>query len=79
MAAEADLQAAADLAAHFSRARANGRVAVLMVPCQQLQRIAGAGPGTERHRGGEVLWGQPVQAANLLNSGAPSLEAEPEP
>jgi predicted ribosome quality control (RQC) complex YloA/Tae2 family protein len=74
-----DLQAAADLAAHFSRARGNQRVAVVMVPCDELQRIPGAGPGTVRHRGGEVIWAEPSRAAALLESGAPSLSAEQEP
>jgi predicted ribosome quality control (RQC) complex YloA/Tae2 family protein len=76
---EADLQAAADLAAHFSRARGNSRVAVVMVPCEELQRIAGAVPGTVRHRGGEVLWADPGRAAALLTTTPPSLGAEPEP
>ena len=61
-----DLREAADLAAHFSRGRANGRVAVVMVPTGDLQRIAGAGPGTVRHRGGTVLWAMPERAAGLL-------------
>ncbi|MFZ9947091.1 MAG: Rqc2 family fibronectin-binding protein, partial [Vulcanococcus sp.] len=52
LSAELDLQAAADVAAHFSRARGNSRVAVVMVPCEDLQRIPGAAPGTVRHRGG---------------------------
>ena len=64
---EADLQAAADLAAHFSRARGNRRVPVIMVATDQLQRIPGAGPGTVRHRGGEVLWAEPQRAASLLH------------
>ena len=65
---EGDLQAAADLAAHFSRARGNRRVPVVMVATDQLQRIAGAGPGTVRHRGGEVLWAEPQRAASLLQA-----------
>ena len=68
-AAEADLQAAADLAAHFSRGRANGKVPVVMVPVEELQRIPGAAPGTVRHRGGEVLWGEPDRALSLLACG----------
>jgi predicted ribosome quality control (RQC) complex YloA/Tae2 family protein len=76
---EADLQAAADLAAHFSRARGNSRVAVVVVPCDDLQRIAGAGPGTVRHRGGEVLWADPSRATALLAATPPSLGGEPEP
>jgi predicted ribosome quality control (RQC) complex YloA/Tae2 family protein len=65
-ASDADLQAAADLAAHFSRGRANRRVPVVMVPTTDLQRIPGSAPGTVRHRGGEVLWGEPERALTLL-------------
>jgi len=79
LAADSDLQAAADLAAHFSRARSNGRVAVLMVTAESLQRIPGAGPGTVRHRGGELLWADPQRAAALLAAAAPSLSGEPQP
>ena len=64
---EADLAAAADLAAHFSRGRGNARVPVVMVPTDDLQRIAGAAAGTVRHRGGEVVWGQPERALPLLS------------
>ena len=66
-----DRQAAADLAAHFSRARGNGRVPVVMVATEQLQRIAAAGPGTVRHEGGEILWGEPDRALALLNPAPP--------
>ena len=66
MASDADLQAAADLAAHYSRGRGNGRVPVVMVPTEELQRIPGAAPGTVRHRGGSVLWGEPQRALSLL-------------
>jgi len=38
----------------------------VMVATDQLQRIPGAGPGTVRHRGGEVLWADPQRAASLL-------------
>ena len=65
---EADLRLAADLAALFSRARANGRVAVVMVPVEQLQRIAGAGPGTVRHKGGSVRWAEPERAERQLQA-----------
>ncbi|MEX1323417.1 MAG: NFACT RNA binding domain-containing protein [Synechococcaceae cyanobacterium] len=70
-AADSDLQSAADLAAHFSRGRANGRVPVVMVPVEDLQRIPGAAPGTVRHRGGEVLWGEPQRALSLLPARQP--------
>lgn len=66
-----DQAAAADLAAWFSRARGNGRVPVVMVPAESLQRIAGAGPGTVRHGGGTVLWGEPGRAQALLAEAAP--------
>jgi predicted ribosome quality control (RQC) complex YloA/Tae2 family protein len=75
-ATDADLQAAADLAARFSRARGNARVPVVMVPSDQLQRIAGAGPGTVRHRGGEVVWGDPGRGATLCSR---SLGSAPAP
>lgn len=67
-AAEADLKAAADLAAHFSRGRGNAKVPVVMVPTEGLQRLPGSAPGTVRHRGGEILWGQPEQARLLLGA-----------
>ena len=66
LAGDADLQAAADLAAHYSRGRGNRRVPVVMVPTEELQRIPGAAPGTVRHRGGSVLWGEPQRALSLL-------------
>jgi predicted ribosome quality control (RQC) complex YloA/Tae2 family protein len=78
-AAEPDLQAAADVAAHFSRARDNGRVAVVMVASESLQRIPGAGPGTVRHRGGEVLWADPARARPLLAAPVHSLGRDSEP
>ena len=65
-AGEADLRAAADLAAHFSRGRGNARVPVVMVPTEDLQRLPGAAAGTVRHRGGELLWGEPPRALSLL-------------
>jgi predicted ribosome quality control (RQC) complex YloA/Tae2 family protein len=65
-ASEADLRAAADLAAHFSRGRGNARVPVVMVPTEDLQRLPGAAAGTVRHRGGELLWGEPPRALSLL-------------
>ena len=65
-ASDADLQAAADLAAQYSRGRGNRRVPVVMVPTEELQRIPGAAPGTVRHRGGSVLWGEPQRALSLL-------------
>ena len=79
-AGEADLAAAADLAAHFSRGRGNARVPVVMVPAETLQRIAGAEPGTVRHRGGAILWGEPERAQALLRRqpGLPEPKASPD-
>jgi predicted ribosome quality control (RQC) complex YloA/Tae2 family protein len=73
-AAEGDQQLAADLAAHFSRGRGNRQVPVVMVPTHDLQRIPGAAPGTVRHRGGTLLWGEPDRALAAL-SAPPSLRA----
>ena len=71
-AGEGDLQLAADLAAHFSRGRGNSRVPVVMVPAHDLQRIPAAAPGTVRHRGGAVIWGDPERARLALGA-TPSL------
>ena len=67
----ADLEAAAALAAHFSRARGNGRVPVVMVETDTLQRIPGAALGTVRHGPGQVLWGEPARARALLEAPDP--------
>ncbi|MFN5193817.1 MAG: NFACT family protein [Cyanobacteriota bacterium] len=67
VAGDDDLAAAADLAAHFSRGRGNGRVPVVMVATDELQRRPGSAPGTVRHRGGDLLWGQPARALALLS------------
>jgi predicted ribosome quality control (RQC) complex YloA/Tae2 family protein len=77
LAGEADQQAAADLAAHFSRGRGNRRVPVVMVAVEELQRIPGTAPGTVRHRGGTVLWAEPERATALL--GAPNVAKEGTP
>ena len=65
---EADLQLAADLAAHFSRARGNQRVPVVMVPTSNLQRIPGAGPGTVRYRDGNLCWAEPDRGLQHLSA-----------
>jgi predicted ribosome quality control (RQC) complex YloA/Tae2 family protein len=75
--ADADRQAAADLAAHFSRGRGNRRLPVVMVAVEELQRIPGAVPGTVRHRGGTVLWAEPDRATALLD--APNVPGEGRP
>jgi hypothetical protein len=42
-----------------------------MVPVEELQRIAGAAPGTVRHRGGTVMWGFPERALSLMAARQP--------
>jgi predicted ribosome quality control (RQC) complex YloA/Tae2 family protein len=76
-AATADLAAAADVAAHFSRARGNARVPVVMVAVEALQRIPGAVEGTVRHRGGEILWGEPERARHVLATPNVGVEGRP--
>ncbi len=66
LAEEIDLQLAADLAAHFSRAKGNHRVPVMMVSTSNLQRIPGAGPGTVRYREGSVYWAEPERGRKHL-------------
>ncbi len=62
IAEEQDIQLAADMASLFSRARGNKVTPVIMVPIENLQRISGALPGTVRHRGGKVVWGESDRA-----------------
>ena len=64
-----DVTLAADLAAWFSRARGNRRVAVVRAPVEHLQRISGAALGTVQHRDGEVLWAEPDRARQRLIAG----------
>jgi len=52
---------------------------VLMVPSEALQRIPGSGPGTVRHRGGDVLWAEPSRARPLLEAPVHSLGRDPQP
>ena len=68
---EEDVQAAADLAAYFSRGRGSGAVAVVSTETCRLQRIPGAGPGVVRFRGSRVLWGRPDTAVSLLRGKGP--------
>ncbi|KKZ14803.1 MAG: hypothetical protein TH68_03920 [Candidatus Synechococcus spongiarum 142] len=65
---EEDVQAAADLAAYFSRARGNDTVAVVSAATHHLQRIPGAGPGVLRFRESRVLWGHPDAVTPLLQN-----------
>ena len=64
-----DVTLAADLAAWFSRARGNRRVAVVRAPVEHLQRISGAALGTVQHRDGEVVGAEPDRARQRLIAG----------
>ena len=64
-----DVTLAADMAAWFSRARGNRRVAVVRAPVEHLQRIAGAALGTVQHKEGEVVWAEPDRARQRLIAG----------
>jgi len=66
-----DLQAAADVASYFSRARGSGSVPVVTTETCCLQRIPGAGLGVLRFRESRVIWGHPDAAVALLPSKAP--------
>ena len=67
--AEADLQAAADMAAYFSRGRGSRVVAVVCSDVSTLQRVPGAGPGPLRFVHKQLLWGHPDAAAALIRNG----------
>ena len=62
-----DIQLAADLASFFSRARGNKQVPIIMVPIENLQRISGALPGTVRHKGGKIIWGEAERAKKYFH------------
>ena len=68
LAEELAIQIAADLAAFFSRAHGNQRVAVLMVPTDNLHRFPGTPAGTGRHRQGSVCWGEPSRGLQYIKS-----------
>ncbi|MFQ3613712.1 MAG: NFACT RNA binding domain-containing protein, partial [Cyanobacteriota bacterium] len=61
-----DLQAAADLAAHFSRGRLSDQVPVVYTRPKQVFKPKGSPPGIVIYRQEQVLWGQPSRAATAL-------------
>ncbi|MCF2969600.1 NFACT family protein [Synechococcus sp. Nb3U1] len=63
VAEQADLQAAADLAAHFSRGRLSDQVPVVYTRPKQVFKPKGSPPGIVIYRQEQVLWGQPSRAA----------------
>ncbi len=56
---EGDLEMAADLAAFYSRAKANKSVPIVMASTDELQRIPGSISGTISFRKFKVCWGHP--------------------
>ncbi|MGQ9838182.1 MAG: Rqc2 family fibronectin-binding protein [Cyanobacteriota bacterium] len=60
-----DLQAAADLAAHFSRGRFSDQVPVVYTRPKQVFKPKGSPPGIVIYRQEQVLWGQPSRAASV--------------
>ncbi len=54
-----DLQATANVAAHFSRARQSGQVPVLYTPRSRVRKLKGQLPGLVTYSQFQVIWGQP--------------------
>ncbi|WP_218081402.1 Rqc2 family fibronectin-binding protein [Anthocerotibacter panamensis] len=54
-----DLQATANVAAHYSRARQSGQVPVLYTPRHYLRKLKGHLPGLVTYSQFQVLWGKP--------------------
>ena len=61
---EADLQFAADFAAHYSRSRQSDQVPVVYTEPKHVYKPKGAKPGIAIYKQERILWGQP-QRANL--------------
>jgi predicted ribosome quality control (RQC) complex YloA/Tae2 family protein len=63
---EADLQFAADLAAHYSRGRQSDRVPVVYTKPKHVYKPKGAKPGMAIYKQERVIWGRPQQGSNYL-------------
>lgn len=63
---EADLQFAADLAAHYSRARQSDQVPVVYTEPKHVYKPKGAKPGMAIYKQERILWGRPQQGSNYL-------------
>lgn len=59
---EADLQFAADFAAHYSRSRQSDQVPVVYTEPKHVYKPKGAKPGIAIYKQERILWGQPQQA-----------------
>jgi predicted ribosome quality control (RQC) complex YloA/Tae2 family protein len=63
---EADLQFAADLAAHYSRGRQSEQVPVVYTQPKYVYKPKGAKPGMAIYKQERILWGRPQQGSNYL-------------
>lgn len=61
---EADLQFAADLAAHYSRGRQSDQVPVVYTQPKYVYKPKGAKPGMAIYKHETILWGHPQQGIN---------------
>lgn len=62
----ADLQFAADLAAHYSRGRQSDQVPVVYTEPKYVYKPKGAKPGMAIYKREQILWGRPPQGRNYL-------------
>jgi len=63
---EADLQFAADLAAHYSQARQSDQVPVVYTEPKHVYKPKGAKPGMAIYKQERILWGRPQKGNNYL-------------
>ncbi|MBD0362833.1 MAG: DUF814 domain-containing protein, partial [Coleofasciculus sp. C3-bin4] len=66
----ADLQFAADLAAHYSRGRQSDQVPVVYTEPKYVYKPKGAKPGMAIYKQERILWGRPLQGCNYLTEDA---------
>jgi len=67
---KADLQFAADLAAHYSRGRQSDQVPVVYTEPKYVYKPKGAKPGMAIYKQERILWGRPQQGCNYLTEDA---------
>ncbi len=67
---KADLQFAADLAAHYSRGRQSDQVPVVYTEPKYVYKPKGAKPGMAIYKQERILWGRPQQGGNYLTEDA---------
>ena len=67
-ASEEDIQIAADLAALFSKAKRNIKVAINLVRIKDLQKIPKGGPGCVSFKSVEIIWGNPTRGKDYIQN-----------